>query len=132
MVVELPIIDAPRTTARLPQWLRRELPRGNGNHFTANLLEELGLETVCDNARCPNRMECYSQRTATFMILGDVCTRACGYCNVVHGNPGQVDGDEPARIAQAISTLELNYAVITSVDRDDLPDGGATLTDAAL
>ncbi len=76
MPIELPILDAPRPSRRLPDWLRRELPRGNEDHFTARLLDELGLETVCDNARCPNRMECYSQRNATFMILGNTCTPA--------------------------------------------------------
>jgi lipoic acid synthetase len=125
MVVELPIIDAPRTSARLPRWLRRELPRGNGNHFTANLLEELGLETVCDNARCPNRMECYSQRTATFMILGNTCTRPCGFCSVARGHPEPPAADEPERIAEAVVRLGLKHVVITSVTRDDLADGGA-------
>ena len=82
---ELPIVEAPSSSAsrqRLPEWLRREVPKGNANHFTQGLMEELGLETVCDNAKCPNRMECYSQLTATFMILGNVCTRPCGFCAV--------------------------------------------------
>jgi lipoic acid synthetase len=124
MPIELPILDAPRSR-RLPDWLRRELPRGNEDHFTARLLEELGLETVCDNARCPNRMECYSQRTATFMILGNTCTRPCGFCSVNRGHPEPPAPDEPARLAEAAVRLGLKHVVITSVTRDDLPDGGA-------
>ena len=123
-LVELPIVstDPPR---RLPSWLRREIPRGNPNNFTANLLEELRLETVCDNARCPNRMECYSRKTATFMILGNVCTRPCGFCAVSRGRPEELENDEPARVAEAAARMELKHVVITSVTRDDLPDGGA-------
>ena len=125
MTIELPILDAPRPSRRLPDWMRRELPRGNEDHFTARLLEELGLETVCDNARCPNRMECYSQRTATFMILGNTCTRPCGFCSVDRGHPEPPAADEPARLAEAAVQLGLKHVVITSVTRDDLPDGGA-------
>lgn len=110
---------------RLPDWLRREIPRSNGNHFTARLLSELQLETVCDNARCPNRMECYAQKTATFMILGNVCTRPCGFCAVQRGRPQAVEEDEPERLAEAAARLGLAHVVITSVTRDDLPDGGA-------
>ena len=110
---------------RLPSWLRRDLPKGNFNNFTAGLLEELNLETVCDNAKCPNRMECYSQKTATFMILGNVCTRPCGFCAVSRGKPEALEADEPARVAEAAARLGLEHVVITSVTRDDLPDGGA-------
>jgi lipoyl synthase len=110
---------------RLPRWLKREVPKGNANHFTSRLLEELGLETVCDNAKCPNRMECYSQKTATFMILGNVCTRPCGFCAVARGRPDMVPLDEPERLAEAADRLGLKHVVITSVTRDDLPDGGA-------
>lgn len=110
---------------RLPEWLRRDLPRGNFNNFTAGLLDELNLETVCDNAKCPNRMECYSQKTATFMILGNVCTRPCGFCAVSRGKPEPLEADEPARVAEAAYRLGLEHVVITSVTRDDLPDGGA-------
>jgi lipoic acid synthetase len=109
----------------LPAWLKREVPRGNANHFTAGLLEELRLQTVCDNAKCPNRMECYSQKTATFMILGNVCTRPCGFCAVSRGRPENAETDEPARVAEAAWRLGLKHVVITSVTRDDLPDGGA-------
>lgn len=110
---------------RLPPWLKRELPVGNFNNFTAGLLDELKLETVCDNAKCPNRMECYSQKTATFMILGNVCTRPCGFCAVSRGKPEALEGDEPTRVAEAAFRLGLKHVVITSVTRDDLPDGGA-------
>jgi len=110
---------------RLPRWLKRNVPKGNANHFTAGLLEELGLETVCDNAKCPNRMECYSQKTATFMILGNVCTRPCGFCAVERGRPALPAADEPDRLAEAAARLALAHVVITSVTRDDLPDGGA-------
>lgn len=110
---------------RLPPWLKRQLPRGNGNFFTDGLLRELRLETVCENARCPNRPECYARRTATFMVLGNVCTRPCGFCAVPRGTPEQVEDDEPERVAEAAHRLGLKHVVITSVTRDDLPDGGA-------
>ena len=110
---------------RLPRWLKRNVPLGSANHFTARLLEELRLETVCDNARCPNRMECYSQKTATFMVLGNVCTRPCGFCAVDRGKTQPVEADEPERLAEAAFRLGLKHVVITSVTRDDLPDGGA-------
>ena len=110
---------------RLPPWLKRDLPVGNYNNFTSGLLDELKLETVCDNAKCPNRMECYSQKTATFMILGNVCTRPCGFCAVSRGKPEALEDDEPARVAEAAFRLGLRHVVITSVTRDDLPDGGA-------
>lgn len=110
---------------RLPRWLKRTVPKGNANNFTASLLDELGLETVCDNAKCPNRMECYSQKTATFMVLGNVCTRACSFCAVGRGKPEPLSDDEPERLAKAAERLGLKHVVITSVSRDDLPDGGA-------
>jgi lipoic acid synthetase len=109
----------------LPAWLKRRLPRGNENFFTHHLLRELRLETVCENARCPNRPECYARRTATFMILGNVCTRPCGFCAVHRGTPEPFEDDEPERLAEAASRLQLKHVVITSVTRDDLPDGGA-------
>jgi lipoic acid synthetase len=125
----LPLADAPAAEPaaprRLPPWLKRPLPRGNGNFFTHNLLRELRLETVCENARCPNRPECYSRRTATFMILGNTCTRPCGFCAVPRGQPEAVEDDEPVRLAEAAARLGLRHVVITSVTRDDLPDGGA-------
>ncbi len=110
---------------RLPKWLKRQVPKGNANNKTAKLLEELRLETVCDNAKCPNRMECYSQQTATFMILGNVCTRPCSFCAVGRGRPEALESDEPERVAEAAHRLGLKHVVITSVTRDDLEDGGA-------
>jgi lipoic acid synthetase len=127
MPVELPMLASPPAAPppRLPRWLKREVPKGNVNHFTAGLLEELKLETVCENAKCPNRMECYSQKTATFMILGNVCTRPCGFCAVSRGRPDDLSADEPERVAEAAFRLGLKHVVITSVTRDDLPDAGA-------
>jgi len=109
----------------LPRWLKRNVPKGDAQHFTARLVEELRLATVCQHARCPNRMECYSQKTATFLVLGDVCTRGCGFCSVAKGKPRTVDPDEPRRVAEAARRLGLAHVVITAVTRDDLPDGGA-------
>src|SRR5262249_19732342 len=117
----------PLTTGsrRLPDWLKRDLPRANENFFTDRLIHELGLETVCESARCPNRPECWSRRTATYMILGNVCTRPCGFCSVPKGEPDPLSADEPERLAEAAVRLDLRHVVITSVTRDDLPDGGA-------
>src|ERR1700747_3349898 len=116
----LPLLDpqAPRRP-RLPDWLKRPRPAGNENFFTHHLLRELRLETVCENARCPNRPECYARRTATFMILGNVCTRPCGFCSVPRGAPENLEEDEPARVAEAALRLGLKHVVITSVTRDD-------------
>jgi lipoyl synthase len=123
VLADATVTDPPSN--RLPRWLKRNVPLGNANHFTARLLDELRLETVCDNARCPNRMECYSQKTATFMVLGSVCTRPCGFCAVDRGKTQAVEIDEPERLAEAALRLGLRHVVITSVTRDDLPDGGA-------
>lgn len=109
----------------LPRWLKRNVPKGNAGHFTARLIDELQLQTVCDHARCPNRMECYAHKTATFMVLGDVCTRRCGFCAVAKGKTRRPDPDEPRRVAEAAARLGLRHVVITMVTRDDLPDGGA-------
>jgi lipoic acid synthetase len=114
--------SAPR---HLPRWLKRNVPKGNANHFTEGVIRELCLQTVCDHARCPNRMECYARKTATFMILGDVCTRCCRFCNVAAGRPRPPDPDEPARVAEAARRLGLRHVVVTCVTRDDLADGGA-------
>jgi lipoic acid synthetase len=126
----LPIVDAgpgadESHRRRLPSWLKRQVPLGNSDHLTERLLDELHLETVCHSAKCPNRMECYSQKTATFMILGNVCTRSCRFCAVPRGSPLELEDDEPDRVAEAAARLGLKHVVITSVTRDDLPDGGA-------
>lgn len=123
-MISLPTIESTRPR-RLPRWLKRKLPHGNGNFFTEQLLRELRLETVCDNARCPNRPECYARRTATFMILGNICTRPCGFCSVPRGTPDHLEDDEPERVAEAAARMGLKHVVITSVTRDDLADGGA-------
>jgi lipoic acid synthetase len=125
----LPIVttDGPPSppVRRLPPWLRQNLGPGGGHAETAHLIAELGLETVCSSAKCPNRLECWSQKTATFMILGNVCTRPCGFCSVPKGKTGDLEHDEPERVAEAAKRLGLAHVVITSVTRDDLPDGGA-------
>ena len=126
----LPIVTlgdppAPPPVRRLPPWLRQNLAPGGGHGETAALIAELGLETVCSSAKCPNRLECWSQRTATFMILGNVCTRPCGFCSVPRGKTEDLEADEPERVAEAARRLGLKHIVITSVTRDDLPDGGA-------
>jgi lipoic acid synthetase len=121
----LPVLDKPPTASRLPDWLRRSLPAGGAHAYTSGLLADLRLETVCEEARCPNRSECWSRKTATFMVLGAVCTRPCGFCSVNKGTPTAVEHDEPDRLAEAAARLGLKHVVITSVTRDDLPDGGA-------
>jgi lipoic acid synthetase len=110
---------------RLPPWLRQNLGEGGGHGETAGLIAELNLETVCSSAKCPNRLECWSSGTATFMILGNVCTRPCGFCSVPKGKTEKLEDDEPQRVAEAAKRLGLKHVVITSVTRDDLPDGGA-------
>jgi lipoic acid synthetase len=109
---------------RLPSWLKRPMPQP-GMAYTSNVIADLRLETVCESAKCPNRTECWSKQTATFMILGNVCTRPCGFCSVPKGKTETLQADEPARVAEAAERLGLRYVVITSVTRDDLPDGGA-------
>ncbi len=110
---------------RLPTWLRRRLPEGEVYFKTRKLLRDLNLFTVCEEAKCPNVGECWGNGTATFMIMGDICTRKCGFCAVAHGRPLPLDPHEPVRVAEAAKTMNLTYVVITSVTRDDLPDGGA-------
>ena len=109
---------------RLPAWLRRPAPQA-GMRYTTDVISDLRLETVCESAKCPNRTECWSQQTATFMILGNVCTRPCGFCSVPKGKTEALELDEPERLAEAAERLKLSYVVITSVTRDDLADGGA-------
>ena len=110
---------------RKPEWIRVKSGSGQGYHDVKRLLREHKLHTVCEEASCPNIGECFSKGTATFMILGDLCTRRCPFCDVGHGKPLPPDAGEPAHLAQSISLLKLKYVVITSVDRDDLRDGGA-------
>jgi len=108
-----------------PEWLKVRAPGSENYHRLKGLMRTLGLHTVCEEANCPNIGECWHHGTATFMILGDTCTRSCGYCNVIHGTPAAPDSHEPANVASAIQAMALAHVVITSVDRDDLPDYGA-------
>lgn len=110
---------------RKPEWFKTRSLRNESFHSVNHLIKDLSLHTVCEEANCPNRTECYSHQTATFMILGSHCTRNCTFCNVTKGSPEPVSLEEPASIAKAVSLLHLRHAVITSVTRDDLPDGGA-------
>ncbi len=115
------------TTVRSPRpdWLKVRLPSGDNYFRLQSVMRRLDLHTVCEEARCPNVAECWGQGTATFMILGDVCTRACGFCAVTTGLPTKLDFGEPERVAEAVELMALRHAVITSVNRDELPDGGA-------
>src|SRR5690349_9126481 len=124
------MIDAPVEFIRpqrepKPTWLKVRAPGSENYLRLKGVMKDLNLHTVCEEARCPNIGECWHHGTATFMILGDVCTRACAYCAVAHGKPTELDVAEPARVADAIARMALRHAVITSVDRDDLADGGA-------
>ena len=118
--------NAPEQHLRLPAWLRRPLPTSRNFAHTRTLVDDLNLPTVCKGAKCPNMHECFSAGTATFLILGDSCTRNCAFCNIEPGSPGLPEITEPARVAKAAATLNLSHVVITSVTRDDLEDGGAS------
>jgi lipoic acid synthetase len=116
-----------RPVKRRPEWLKVRLPAGAGYNEVKNVVTANGLHTVCEEARCPNMGECWGRRTATFMILGDVCTRSCGFCAVKTGRPLFLDIDEPRRVAEAVRKMNLRHAVITSVNRDELADGGSEI-----
>jgi lipoic acid synthetase len=118
------LTDAPPAPRR-PDWLRARIPTGKAYLETKEILRTLDLHTVCESANCPNIGDCFSRHTATFLILGNVCTRACPFCDIRNGKPLPVDPDEPARVADASKRLGLRYVVVTSVNRDELPDGGA-------
>jgi len=118
-------VPSPPVAARKPGWLKVKAPGGSNYLQLRGMMRELGLHTVCEEARCPNIGECWEHQAATFMILGDVCTRNCAYCAVAHGTPKAYDAEEPARLAEAVARMGLRHVVITSVDRDDLPNGGA-------
>ena len=113
------------STRRFPEWIRRQWPSGEAHQEVKALLEGLNLHTVCQSAHCPNQGECWSRRTATFLVLGNVCTRHCAFCGVPHGDPLPVDAGEPENVAEAVARLGIKHVVITSVTRDDLVDGGA-------
>jgi lipoyl synthase len=120
-----PAADGSVAPRRHPDWIKARLPSGENYHNLKQIMRGLALNTVCEEAHCPNIGECWEQRTATIMILGDVCTRACGFCAVKTGRPSWNDEDEPRRVAEAIAQMNLEHVVVTSVARDDLPDGGA-------
>lgn len=120
-----PASIVPSSRPRLPEWLRFQLPTSDSFSHTRALLDELKLHTVCESARCPNHWECWSKGTATFMIAGDRCTRACGFCAVATAKPLALEADEPSRVAEATRRMRLKHVVITAVARDDLADGGA-------
>lgn len=128
MGASLPILqpNAPLPVRR-PEWLKVRLPGGENYTRLKGLVTRQKLHTVCESARCPNVAECWGHGTATFMILGNLCTRACGFCAVPHGRPLGLDTDEPRRVAEAVEAMGLGYAVVTSVNRDDLADGGASI-----
>ena len=119
------IDTAPRRPGPKPEWLKARAPMGENYHSLKKLARGLGLHTVCESAQCPNIGECWNHRTATFILLGDICTRRCGFCAVPKGHPRPIDYDEPRRVAEAVARLELKYAVVTSVNRDDDNLGGA-------
>jgi lipoic acid synthetase len=116
-----------RKTERLPSWFKIRIQQGPDYRDIRRIMDTLGLHTICEEARCPNVWECWNHRTATFLILGDICTRRCHYCAVTTGRPKELDREEPLRVAQAVQALGLRHAVITSVNRDELDDGGASL-----
>jgi lipoic acid synthetase len=124
-IARSPVHFEPAPVLRKPSWIRVRLPSGNAVQQLKSKLRENRLVTVCEEASCPNIHECFSHGTATFMILGEVCTRRCSFCDVAHGRPKPPDASEPANLARTIADMKLRYVVITSVDRDDLRDGGA-------
>jgi lipoic acid synthetase len=127
---ELPVISSvneSNSVIKKPNWLRVKLPTGENYRHVRNLVDTHKLHTICESGNCPNMGECWGEGTATFMILGNVCTRSCGFCAVATGRPDAVDWDEPQRVAEAIHLMKVKHAVLTSVDRDELKDGGSTI-----
>lgn len=133
-MLELPVIAPEQNAAPLkrPDWLRVRLPYGESYRNVRQIIDEHKLHTVCESARCPNMGECWGEGTATFMILGNVCTRSCNFCAVATGRPTELDLDEPARVADAVRLMHIKHAVITSVNRDELTDGGASIWAATI
>jgi len=132
-LARIPIKVAPQTEVlRKPEWIRARVHNNPRVQEIKQMMRELKLSSVCEEASCPNLGECFSHGTATFMIMGDICTRRCPFCDVAHGRPEPLDADEPANLAKAVAQLGLSYIVITSVDRDDLRDGGAGHFDACI
>ena len=132
-LARIPVKVAPTTElVRKPEWIRTRVSTNPRVQEIKQMMRELNLSSVCEEASCPNLGECFSHGTATFMIMGDICTRRCPFCDVAHGKPNPLDTDEPANLAKAVAQLGLSYIVITSVDRDDLRDGGASHFDACI
>jgi lipoyl synthase len=123
----VPVVNEKETKIRKPDWLRVKLPIGESYKHVRGLVDHHKLHTICESGNCPNMGECWGAGTATFMILGNICTRSCGFCAVATGKPEPADWDEPQRVAEAIHLMKVKHAVITSVDRDELPDGGSTI-----
>ena len=128
----LPLVQIASDPNRKPPWLKVKAPGGPTYVALKHMMRDLKLHTVCEEAHCPNIGECWEHKAATFMILGDVCTRNCAYCAVAHGTPTALDADEPVRLAEAVAQMGLRHVVITSVDRDDLPNGGAEIFAASI
>ncbi|MBL0332890.1 MAG: lipoyl synthase [Chlorobiota bacterium] len=126
-MLELTVLDNIQPKQPRPEWLKVKVPTGETYAQLKTMMRSKALHTVCEEARCPNMAECWSAGTATFMILGDTCTRSCGFCSVKTGKPEELDLEEPLRVAEAIEQMGVKHAVITSVNRDELPDGGASL-----
>jgi lipoyl synthase len=128
-MIELPIVSntIPETRVKKPDWLRVKLPIGENYKHVRSLVDTHKLHTICESGNCPNMGECWGEGTATFMILGNTCTRSCGFCAVATGRPDAVDWDEPQRVAEAIHLMKVKHAVITSVDRDEIKDGGSII-----
>ena len=127
-MIELPVVsNINETRPKKPDWLRVKLPIGENYKHVRNLVDTHRLHTICESGNCPNMGECWGAGTATFMILGNTCTRSCGFCAVATGRPDPVDWDEPQRVAEAIYLMKVKHAVITSVDRDELKDGGSII-----
>ncbi|MEP6748735.1 MAG: lipoyl synthase, partial [Bacteroidota bacterium] len=127
---ELPIISniqEGESKIKKPSWLRVKLPTGESYRHVRNLVDTHKLHTICESGNCPNMGECWGAGTATFMILGNTCTRSCGFCAVATGRPDPIDWDEPQRVAEAIHLMKVKHAVITSVDRDEIKDGGSII-----
>jgi len=123
--IPIKVVPTEGPLPRKPAWIRARAPVAPRVRQLKTLIREHGLHTVCEEASCPNLGECFSHGTATFMIMGDLCTRRCPFCDVAHGRPAPLDDNEPGRLAHAVALMQLSYVVITSVDRDDLKDGGA-------
>ena len=125
--LQLTSVAIDNTRVKKPDWLRVKLPIGESYKHVRSLVDNHKLHTICESGNCPNMGECWGAGTATFMILGNICTRSCGFCSVATGRPEEVDWDEPQRVAEAIHLMKVKHAVITSVDRDELPDGGSII-----